>query len=158
MLPAQVHLKSIDLGGISVDDDSNTLSISEVAAATDLRPSALRYYEIEGLVHPITRVGGRRHYAPSVLRRLAIIALFQDVGFTVAEIKELLARDKHLEGRWRKMAEEKLTAIDAHIERARETRRLLEEAMRCGCGDLGNCEMVAEAVTRRVGNDSTDLG
>lgn len=136
-----------------MDDGSNTLSISEVAAATGLRPSALRYYEIEGLVHPITRIGGRRHYTPSVLRRLAIIALLQEVGFTVAEIKELLGQDKQLEGRWRKMAEEKLIAIDAHIERARETRGLLEKAMRCGCGDMGNCEMVAEAVARRVGND-----
>lgn len=139
-----------------MDDGSSTLSISEVAAATGLRPSALRYYEIEGLVHPVTRIGGRRHYAPSVLRRLAIIALLQEVGFTVAEIKELLGQDKQLEGRWRKMAEEKLIAIDAHIERVRETRGLLEKAMRCGCGDMGNCEMVAEAFARRVGNDSTD--
>lgn len=141
-----------------MDDDPNTLSISEVAAATGLRPSALRYYEIEGLVHPSTRIGGRRHYAPSALRRLAIIALLQEVGFTVAEIKELLTRDENLQERWRQMAEEKLTAIDAHIEKARDTRRLLEEAMRCGCGDMGSCEMVAEVVARRVSTADNDLG
>ena len=67
-----------------------TLSIGDVAAASGLRPSALRYYEEAGLISPPGRRGGRRIYRPDVLSRLALVALAQEVGFTVREIATLL--------------------------------------------------------------------
>jgi DNA-binding transcriptional MerR regulator len=70
--------------------DGKLLSISEVGDITGLPSSALRYYERAGLITSKTRVGGRRHYSPDVLRRLAVIALFQEVCFTIAEIGRLI--------------------------------------------------------------------
>lgn len=54
-----------------------TLSVGDVAAASGLRPSALRYYEEAGLIMPLDRRGGRRLYRPDVLSRLALVALAQ---------------------------------------------------------------------------------
>src|ERR671911_3243008 len=81
-----------------------TLSISDVAAASGLRPSALRYYEEAGLITPAGRRGGRRIYRPDVLSRLALAALAQEVGFTVPEIAALLGGPANNKKRWRGMA------------------------------------------------------
>lgn len=133
-----------------MEDDRELLSIGEVAEASGLRTSALRYYEEEGLIRPAARVGGKRHYRPSTLRRLAIVALCQEVGFTVAEIAELLARGRGGHERWRRLAERKLDELDGHIDRARATRDVLRAALACGCGDPASCDMVAEAGQRRL--------
>ncbi len=133
-----------------MEENERLLSIGEVAEASGLRPSALRYYEEEGLILPSARLGGRRHYHPSVLRRLAFIALCQEAGFTVAEIVELFRHRPGDRKRWRNLAERKLADLDAHIEKAQATRRLLQAALACGCGDPANCDMVIEAGRRRL--------
>ena len=119
------------------------LSITEVGQAAGLQSSALRYYEKAGLIESHARVSGRRHYEASVLRRLAAIALLQEVGFTIAEIAELMRRTGG--GRqWRALAEAKLEEIDAHLERVRSARRLLSAALECDCSGLESCDLVEE--------------
>lgn len=113
------------------------LSITEVGRATGLPSSALRYYERERLVDPAGRSGGRRHYRPEVLKRLAVIALLREVGFTIAEIRELVAG-----GAWRSLAERKLDEIDAHAERVQSARDLLASALACECASLDECDFV----------------
>jgi MerR family transcriptional regulator, redox-sensitive transcriptional activator SoxR len=133
-----------------VDADQGLLSIGEVALDSGLRTSALRYYEEEGLIHPDARLGGRRHYHSSVLSRLALIALLQEVGFTVAEIRDLLGQGRTAGMPWKGLAEAKLADIDAHIEKAQATRRLLQTVMECGCEDPANCDLVERAGQRRL--------
>ena len=116
-----------------------------MAEATGLRSSALRYYEKAHLITPTARVGGRRHYEASVLHRLAVIALLQEVGFTIGQISELVNR-RDRGHRWRALAEAKLTEIVAHIERVGAARELLTSALDCGCSSLESCDLVA---TRR---------
>jgi MerR family redox-sensitive transcriptional activator SoxR len=123
--------------------DRELLSISEVGEATGLQSSALRYYEKAALIKPEARVGGRRHYAPSVLQRLAVIALLQEVGFTIGEISELMGRKGRRE-RWRTLAESKLGDIDAHLEQVKAARELLTAALDCGCSGLESCDLVKE--------------
>jgi DNA-binding transcriptional MerR regulator len=118
------------------------LSIGEVGEATGLQSSALRYYEKVGLIRPAARVGGRRHYDPSVLPRLAAIALFQEAGFTIAEVGQLLGAGTS-QARWRSMAEQKLREIDAHRARVAAARELLISALGCDCSGLDTCELVS---------------
>ena len=127
------------------------LSIREVAERSGLRPSALRYYEEEGLVVPAARMSGRRHYALSVLDRLRVIACAQDAGFTIAEVRELLAGEDPSGDRWRALAERKLREVDTLIERAQATRRLLEESLSCDCVVLEEC---ARALARPLTPES----
>lgn len=115
------------------------LSISEVAARTGLRPSALRYYEEAGLVTPAARVSGRRHYDDGVLDRLRVIACAQEAGFTIAEIGELLSGEDEPPARWRALAERKLLEVDALIHKAQAARRLLAASLRCNCVTLDQC-------------------
>jgi predicted site-specific integrase-resolvase len=52
---------------------SALLTIGEVAWATGIKASAIRYYEEAGLLPEPERVGGKRRYDEEVLRRLALI-------------------------------------------------------------------------------------
>ena len=119
------------------------LSITEVSATVGLPSSALRYYERAGLIRPRTRIGGRRHYDEKVLQRLAVIGLLQSVGFTISEIKKLVAT-RGGRGRWRELAEDKLDQIDEHIERVRDARDLLVAALACECEEFDRCELLNE--------------
>ena len=119
------------------------LSITEVGKAAGLQSSALRYYERAGLIEPDARVGNRRHYDRSVLQRLAVISLLQEVGFTITEIGELIQR-KGRRPRWQSLAEGKLVEIDAHLKRVEAARELLTAALDCGCSALESCDLVQD--------------
>lgn len=67
------------------------LTIGELARRVGVATSALRYYEELGLLRPVHRRGGRRCYDEAAVEEVGTILLFQDVGFTLAEIGRLTA-------------------------------------------------------------------
>jgi DNA-binding transcriptional MerR regulator len=67
------------------------LDIGEVARRSGLPASTLRYYEEKGLIASTGRHGLRRLFAPSVLERLALIALGRSAGFSLEEMAAMLA-------------------------------------------------------------------
>jgi len=69
------------------------LDIGEVAAASGLPASTLRYYEEKGLIRSTGRKGLRRIFDQDVLQRLALIALGRNAGFTLDEISDMFAAD-----------------------------------------------------------------
>jgi DNA-binding transcriptional MerR regulator len=69
------------------------LDITEVARRSGVAPSALRFYEERGLVGSVGRRGLRRLFEPSVLERLALIALGRAAGFSLDEIAGMFAAD-----------------------------------------------------------------
>lgn len=69
------------------------LDIGEVAAATGIRPSALRYYEEIGLIESVARHGLRRQFAPEVLLQLELVAVGRTAGFSLEEIAGMFGRN-----------------------------------------------------------------
>ena len=67
------------------------LDIAEVARASGMAASALRFYEERGLIAPIGRHGLRRLFDPGVLERLKLIALGRAAGFSLQEIAAMFA-------------------------------------------------------------------
>lgn len=68
------------------------LTIGKLAARADITTEALRYYEQEKLLVPDAKSGaGYRLYRPDSLTRIRFIRHAQQCGFTLAEIRELLA-------------------------------------------------------------------
>jgi MerR family transcriptional regulator, redox-sensitive transcriptional activator SoxR len=134
---------------LGVASDEMTLSIGDVAAASGLRPSALRYYEEAGLITPAGRSGGRRIYRSDVLSRLALVALAREVGFTIPEIAALLGGHANGKQHWREMAERKLEEIDLQMERLQAMKRLLRAAAACECSGVDACEVIEAAGERR---------
>src|SRR4051795_3148414 len=66
------------------------LTIGEVSARAGVAPSALRYYEQQGLVTATRTGGGARRFPRSVLRRLAFVRAAQNVGLSLTEIRAAL--------------------------------------------------------------------
>ncbi|MEO8661050.1 MAG: heavy metal-responsive transcriptional regulator [Bryobacteraceae bacterium] len=69
-----------------------TLTIGRLAERGGVNLETVRYYEREGLMPPPPRnPSGHRTYSPSAVRRLRFIRRCQELGFSLYEIKELLA-------------------------------------------------------------------
>ena len=131
-----------------------SMNIGEVARWAGVRPSTLRYYEGVGLLPSPERTNGRRRYDGEVLRevldRLTIVRVAQQAGFTISEIRTLLdgfSEDTPPSERWRVLAREKLTEVDALIERALGMKDLLERGLRCECLRLEECSLVGDERT-----------
>lgn len=118
------------------------LSISQVTQQTGLRPSALRYYEEIGLLHPTHRVGGRRHYDDSVLQRLSLIQTGQQAGFTLAELGVLLNHvldAEFVDADWHDLVHRKLEEMDALLQNIERMKSLLTDIMDCEGSTLAEC-------------------
>ena len=119
------------------------LSISEVARQIGLRPSAIRYYERIGILHPAQRRSGKRRYDSTVLNRLAVVQRARQTGFTLEEIRELFFgfRDgTPASKRWQKLSRQKLAELDVLMDQIRTMQRLLKDmTRRCRCDTLDEC-------------------
>jgi DNA-binding transcriptional MerR regulator len=68
-------------------------TIGHTAALTGCTPDAIRYYEREGVLPAAERVGaGRyRHFSDGDIERLRFLRRARDLGFTLNEVRDLLA-------------------------------------------------------------------
>ncbi|MEU6105373.1 MerR family transcriptional regulator [Streptomyces flaveolus] len=74
------------------------MQIGEVAARTELSLRTIRHYEETGLVIPSARSqGGFRLYTESDVSRLMVIRRMKPLGFTLDEMRELLAATDRLD-------------------------------------------------------------
>jgi MerR family redox-sensitive transcriptional activator SoxR len=118
------------------------LGIGQVAKRAGIAASAIRYYESEGLLPRPARRSGRRVYGEEIVERLALIDLAKRAGFTVAEIRRLLAgfsRRTPPGERWRRLAESKLAELEGRIAEAERMKRVLRRVVRCECPTFDDC-------------------
>jgi MerR family redox-sensitive transcriptional activator SoxR len=104
------------------------VGIGEAARRTGLAPSAIRYYESEGLLDPRKGPDGRRRYGPQELRVLAFVAVGRDLGIGIAAIRTAL--HPGTEG-WARTIDDQLTLLDAQIAKAARTRAVLLAGRDC---------------------------
>ena len=72
------------------------LTIGKLATAAGVNPQTIRYYERAGLfAKPARTPSGYRQYGPEELRRLRFIRRAQHLGFSLAEVGELLGLRVH---------------------------------------------------------------
>src|SRR5436190_20781381 len=68
-----------------------SLKIGELAERAEVNLQTIRYYEREGLLpEPPRRDSGYRMFPDSAVRRVRFIKRAQEIGFSLAEIRELL--------------------------------------------------------------------
>ena len=67
------------------------MQIGQVAARTELSITTVRHYDEVGLVTPSARsTGGFRLYTEADVERLLVIRRMKPLGFTLAEMRDLL--------------------------------------------------------------------
>ena len=72
-----------------MSQDQTTHSIAELSAEFSVTARAIRFYEDQGLLHP-GRQGQKRIFSATDRARLAWILRGKRVGFSLAEISEML--------------------------------------------------------------------
>lgn len=123
-------------------DDDAQMTIGEVAGRAGIATSAIRYYESVGLLPEPDREHGQRRYRTEVLGRLSFIAVAQQAGLSLEEIKRLVGEidgGAGLSGPIQAASAAKLPEIEAAIERATAMKVWLEIAAACGCATPGEC-------------------
>lgn len=69
-----------------------SIAIGELSKRTGVHIETIRYYERVGLLpDPPRTAGGHRVYGESHLKRLTLIARARDLGFSLREVRALLA-------------------------------------------------------------------
>jgi Hg(II)-responsive transcriptional regulator len=69
----------------------STLTIARAAREASVNIETVRFYERKGLIQRPPKGEGYRVYSPDEIARIRFIKEAQQIGFSLAEIKELLA-------------------------------------------------------------------
>ena len=121
------------------------LTIGYIADRTGLAPSAIRYYEDEGLVTPDRNDSGHRRYDRSDIRRLSFVMISQGLGFTISEIREALTdlpeNRTPNKGDWARISRRFGKVLDDRIEQMQALRARLDGCIGCGCLSLKTCSL-----------------
>lgn len=89
-----------------------TLTIGRLARLAGVGIETVRYYQQRGLLPVPTASGTFRHYPAELADRIRFIKRAQELGFTLAEIGELLQLDENLDRHLiRSIANHKLVSI-----------------------------------------------
>ena len=111
--------------------------IGEAARRAGVRPSAIRYYEKQGLLSAERGAGGRRVFTMESVERLVLIRRAKALGFSLDQIRELMAAFP--QKRWSDLAAAKLVEVDALLQRIEGMRDGLRRISDCHCRDLEQC-------------------
>lgn len=133
------------------------LTIGRVARDAGLAIDTVRYYEREGLLQkPARTPAGYRQYASDAVARLRFIRQAKELGFTLSEIRELLAL-KVAPGKScadvRARTQAKIADVEQRIAQlARMKRALARLASACsGRGPTSECPIIEALEGRDLG-------
>jgi MerR family redox-sensitive transcriptional activator SoxR len=118
------------------------MTIGELARRSGLPASTIRYYEQVGILPAPRRASGRRTYDEEASDRLRVVTFAKEAGFSLREIRQLFSgfgSTTPARERWQKLATAKLAELEALGARIDTMKRLLGDALRCGCIDLQAC-------------------
>jgi MerR family transcriptional regulator, copper efflux regulator len=126
----------------------NGQTIGAVAKQANVHVETLRYYERRGLVRrPLRSMANYRLYSPETVQRVRFIKYAQSLGFSLHEIKELLALRAAPRARCadvRVRAEAKLAAIEAKIRALHAMKKALAKLVTecAGHGPITDCPIL----------------
>ena len=123
---------------------SKSATISVAASKAGVSVETIRYYQRIGLVRqPEKPLSGYRFYPDSVIDRIHFIKRAQMLGFSLAEIKHLLALDDGDCEQTRELAEKKLVLINQKIEDLQNIAGTLKKHIRvCKTNTDQSCPLI----------------
>ncbi|MCU1353909.1 MAG: transcriptional regulator, MerR family, partial [Acidimicrobiales bacterium] len=125
--------------------DDEWLSIGAVAARAGVEPSALRFYEAEGLIDASRTEGGQRRYRREVLRRISFVKVAQRIGLSLEEVRSVLgdlpAERTPTKADWARVSRTWRARLDEQIAVLERLRDELDSCIGCGCLSLKACRL-----------------
>lgn len=124
---------------------AKTLTIGYLAKTAEVNIETIRYYQRVGLItEPVKPATGYRQYPIATIERIKFIKRAQKLGFSLAEIAELLELgDGHCDD-VRERAEHKRDVINQQISDLIALRGTLDDLIKtCVAGKKRHCPIVA---------------
>ena len=124
-------------------DKRDLFTVSEIARRSGFAASAIRFYEGQGLITATRTSGGQRRFERQMLRRLAFIRAARNVGLSLDEVADALA--KLPDGRtptradWARLSKTWRARLDDQIAGLIALRDNLDSCIGCGCLSLKRC-------------------
>ena len=122
------------------------LKISQVGKEAGVNIETVRYYEKVKLIsEPERTESGYRVFLPEVVQRIRFIKRSQDLGFTLAEIQELLALTESgcTCGEVRQFTSQKLEEVESKIRDLENIKSVLQNLLsKCGEGTINTCPII----------------
>ncbi len=112
------------------------LPIGNIADATGVAVSALRYYDEIGLISPRARIGGKRRFGPEAIGRVNFVRRAKKLGFSLDEVREIL---DDTSGEWAKLVADRLASLRQQRDELDAMIDVLEEVQACGCEVVAEC-------------------
>ncbi|MFQ5740198.1 MAG: heavy metal-responsive transcriptional regulator [Acidobacteriota bacterium] len=125
-----------------------SLTRGQVSRKTGIGIEALRFYERKGLIQePPRSDSGYRLYPASVIARLRFVRRAKELGFSLQEIKELLAlrvAPTTTTAQVREQAQVKVADIQSKIRDLQKIKRALDKLVTacCGAGPASECPIL----------------
>jgi len=131
------------------------LSIGELARLTGVNIETIRYYEKIKILPKVPRTdNGRRVYGPTETRTLAFVRRSRELGFTLDEIRALLALGgpgKASCAEVREIASHHLDSISAKIADLKKLELLLASTIaKCSGRKVPDCPVIDILDSRRI--------
>ena len=130
------------------------MKIGQLAQRAAVNLQTIRYYEREGLLPEPPRLSsGYRLYTDSMVRRVRFIKRAQEIGFSLAEIRELLSlRADGQRNEVRAIAQAKIADIDDKMRTLKAMKTVLNRLTeRCsGCGPATECPILESIDSEEV--------
>jgi MerR family transcriptional regulator, mercuric resistance operon regulatory protein len=115
------------------------MRIGELARSVDVNVETIRYYQRIGLLNvPEKPYGSVRSYDDLDLQRLRFIRRAQQLGFSLEDIRELLALSSADCERVEKLAAEKLNQVNTKLRQLRRIQSVLAKTIEQCAGRKGN--------------------
>jgi MerR family mercuric resistance operon transcriptional regulator len=123
---------------------STGVTIGKLAEAAGVNVETIRYYQRRGLLQePVKPLYGQRHYSLEQAKRVRFIKRAQALGFTLAEVGQLLLNEARSCKTTRALAAHKLELIDEKMADLGAVRQALGKLVQqCDAGDGAKCPIV----------------
>jgi MerR family transcriptional regulator, redox-sensitive transcriptional activator SoxR len=130
---------------------ADLLTVGELAGRSGFTPSAIRFYDKEGLISASRTAGGQRRFERNTLRRLAFIRAARNVGLSLDEVAAALAKLPNnrtpTRADWAALSRQWRTRLTEQIEALAALRDNLQSCIGCGCLSLKRCAISNPADT-----------
>ncbi len=118
------------------------MTINEIEKLTGLTKKSIRYYEQEGLVHPKREENDYRSYSEADLEVLKRIKLYRYLGFSIAEINDILNGDLDI----KELLQKKADDLENQSEGLKEKQSLCIDLLKKDIGDISTINQYVEQI------------
>ena len=137
------------------------MRIGELAKATGTKAETIRYYEREGILPAADRTDSNyRDYSDNHLAALTFVRRARQLGFSMAQVRELLALSNHEDNPCQdvdRLVQLQLTEVERKIADLMALRDELGQMLRsCQADKIGECQIIGSLGRQSVTLDLDD--